>query len=727
MTQPKKKKAAQVAVYVPLRKLFSYSFKPEDESKLIPGVRVVAPFRNRENIGVFVGFTETDIETKEIKAVLDAAPIFNAHLMKLALWAADYYIAAPGELFRGIGPREELKKRVVYQKTGVQPGRLREDKKRILDAVKESLGAQTLAAKAGLTVTELDKATKSLVKSGLLAKREEYYFGESEVGVEDEEETGRDKIIAPATYTAEQNAAIEKIAKDVEAKNGAITLLEGKTGSGKTEVYIALCKQTLALGGGAILLVPEIALTYQFVRRFRARFPGGIAVLHSGLTPARRREEWRRISGGQARVVIGARSAIFAPLENLRLIVVDEEHDGSYKQSESPHYNARDLAVVLGGLTGAAVVLGSATPSLESYHNAQNGKYALCRLTHRVDNRPMPAVRIVEEDEDGERLLPVSVIEKIIERKARGEQSLVFINRRGAASRVKCRVCKEAVGCPNCSVSLTYHSSGAKLLCHYCGYLAPVPRICPACKSMELFNYRGTGTQKVEEFLRGMIPKAIIERLDQDTAPSREKAFGILERFEKGATDVLVGTQMTAKGHDFANLTFTAIVSADDYLSFPDFRSAERTFGLVTQAAGRTGRGEKGGEVIISGATGHYAVRHAVQHDYQAFYADEIMSRKRTGYPPFSRLIGIMFDDMNEERLKTAMLKLAHEMPPLPPGVEPLGPVEALIYKIRNRYRWKMMLRGKNSKALHEAALRIEAAADKNISVAIDVDPCGFF
>ncbi|TBR21838.1 MAG: primosomal protein N' [Candidatus Nitrosotenuis sp.] len=726
MTQPKKEKAAQVAVYVPLRQLFSYSFKPEDEAKLVPGVRVVAPFRNRENVGVFTGFTETDIELKEIKAVLDTAPIFNAHLMKLALWAADYYIAAPGELFRGIGPREELKKKVVYEKTAAQPGRLRENKKRILDALKERLGAQTLAAKCGLTVTELDKAAKSLVKSGLLQKREEYYLSGSELAAQEEEEAECEKIIDPATYTAEQNAAIEKIAHDIEMKNGAITLLEGKTGSGKTEVYIALCKKALAAGGGTILLVPEIALTFQFVRRFRARFPDDIAVLHSGLTPARRREEWRRISDGRARVVIGARSAIFAPMENLRLIVVDEEHDGSYKQSESPHYNARDLAVVLGGLTGAAVVLGSATPSLESYHNALNGKYALCRLTQRIDNRPMPAVRIVEEDEDGERLLPAAVIEKIMERMGRGEQSLVFINRRGAASRVKCRVCKEVVGCPNCSVSLTYHSNGAKLLCHYCGYQIPVPRICPACKAKELFTYRGTGTQKVEEFLHGVIPKAVIERLDQDTAPSREKAFGILDRFEKGETEVLVGTQMTAKGHDFANLTFTAIVSADDYLSFPDFRSAERTFGLVTQAAGRTGRGEKGGEVIISGATGHYAIRHAVQHDYQAFYADEILARKRAGYPPFSRLIGIMFDDINEERLKAAMLKLAREMPPLPPGVEPMGPVEALIYKIRNRYRWKMMLRGKGSKALHEAALRIEAAVDKNIGISIDVDPYGF-
>ena len=725
MTQPKKEKAAQVAVYVPLRQLFSYSFKPEDEAKLIPGVRVVAPFRNRETIGVFIGFAETDIETKEIKAVLDAAPIFNRHLMKLALWAADYYIAAPGELFRGIGPREELKKRVVYEKTGAPPGRLREDKKRILDAVKDSLGAQTLAAKAGLTAAELEKAAKSLVKGGLLAKREDYYFGESELADAEEEGQVEEKIISPAAYTGEQNAAIEKIGKDIEAGNGAITLLEGKTGSGKTEVYIALCKKALAAGGGVILLVPEIALTFQFVRRFRARFPGGIAVLHSGLTPARRREEWRRIRDGQARVVIGARSAIFAPLANLRLIVVDEEHDGSYKQSESPHYNARDLAVVLGGMTGAAVVLGSATPSLESYYNAQNGKYALCRLTRRIDNRLMPSVRIVEEEED--RLLSTAVIEKIMERKARGEQSLVFINRRGAASRMKCRVCKEVAGCPNCSVSLTYHSSGAKLLCHYCGYQSPVPKVCPACKAKELFNYRGTGTQKVEEFLRAMIPKAAIERLDQDTAPSREKAFGILGRFEKGTTDVLVGTQMTAKGHDFANLTFTAIVAADDYLSFPDFRSAERTFGLVTQAAGRTGRGEKGGEVLICGATGHYAIRHAVEHDYQGFYDDEIAARKHTGFPPFSRLIGIMFDDGNEERLKAAMLKLAREMPSLPPGVEPLGPVEALIHKIRNRYRWKMMLRGKNSKALHEAALRIEGAVEKNIDVSIDVDPYGFF
>lgn len=719
------KRVAQVAVFVPLRSLFSYSFGPEDEQKLVPGVRVVVPFRNRESLGVFTGFGETDIKTKRIKAVLDDKPPFGAGLISLVNWAAEYYLSAPGELFRMIGPRESLKKKVTYHSSGKAPGRIGEEKRRILDAATREITAQTLANKTGLTPGGLEKTARSLVKAGLLERREEYYF--TTPGAPPEEIKTAASAFSKTAYTAEQKAAIDRIASTMTAGKGEVTLLEGVTGSGKTEVYMALCRRALESGGGAIVLVPEIALTYQFVRRFEGRFGKEVAVLHSGLTPAQRRNEWTRVAEGKARIVIGARSAIFAPMESLRLIVVDEEHDASYKQTENPRYNARDLAVVLGKICNASVVLGSATPSLETAHNARTGKYRHCRLTQRIDGRSMPPVTAVMDGAGDDNPVPALVVEKIMDRLGRGEQSLVFINRRGSSFSVKCRICRAALQCPNCSISLTHHSSGGRLLCHYCAYEVPVPRACPSCGAAELFSFRGAGTQKVEDFLATLIPKARIERLDQDTAPDREKAFAILGRFERGETDVLVGTQMTAKGHDFPNLTFTAILSADDYLLFPDFRSAERTFSLATQAAGRTGRGNKTGEVVICGSGGHYAIRHAMSHDYDSFYHDEMESRRKTGFPPFSRLVGMIFDSPDAARLEKTMRALAAKMPLPTPGVEALGPVEALVHKVRNRYRWKLLLKGKNPKNLRSAALQIEAAVAPDATVAIDVDPYGFF
>ena len=714
---------------MPLRKLFSYSFGDCGAAGLVPGVRVVVPFGNRDVAGVFLGFAESDIETKEIKAVLDESSLFPPALVELALWCADYYMSAPGEIFRMICPRESLKKKIVFRKTGKATGKVGAGKKAILDLVDEEFSSAVLAKKAGLTARELDKEAKALIRGGYLEKKEEFYFTQSRMQPLEwlSPNSSPETPILETGYTDEQKNVIEEISEEMVRRKGRVTLLQGVTGSGKTEVYIALCKRAVASGGGAIVLVPEIALTYQFVRRFYSCFGRAIAVLHSGLTPAQRREEWTRIGKGDAQIVIGARSAIFAPMRDIRLVVVDEEHDGSYKQGEYPYYNARDLAVVLGRITGAAVLLGSATPSLETYHNAQNGKYSHSRLVHRIDRRPMPNVKMVEDDEKSDALFPAGVVEKLAQRIRKGEQSLVFINRRGASTCVKCRVCREVAQCPNCSVSLTFHSNGAKMLCHYCGFESPIPEKCDKCGANGLFSYRGVGTQKVESQLAELLPKARIERLDQDTAPTREKAFAILERFENRQTDILVGTQMTAKGHDFENLTFTAIVGADDYLAFPDFRSAERTFSLVTQAAGRTGRGVKGGEVVISGKGDHYAIRCAVGHDYDAFFKEEIKVRKATSFPPFSRLVGILFDSNSQEKLEKAMLELSAAMPKMPSGVTVMGPVPALIYRVRNRYRWKLLLKGTNSRALHMAAILVESAVDGNIAVSIDVDPIGFY
>ncbi len=723
------KPCASVAVFAPVRALFSYSFAEVGAENLSPGVRVVVPFGRRELVGVFIGFRDSDVETKEIRAVLDAAPLYPEWLVELALWCADYYVAGPGELFRMMGPRESLKKRVVYKKlSDVGKGRaLTAEDLSMLSAISGELSANVFAKKAGLTVGELEKRSKPLIKKGLLEKTERYCLVTSKMGPENTnggEPAGEPRVVVE--LTKEQKAAVAEISAKMEARSGRTTLLHGVTGSGKTEVYAALCEKALSDGGGAIVLVPEIAITYQLVRRFRSRFGGEVALLHSGLTPAQRREEWKRIYEGRARLVIGARSAVFAPLAGPRLVVVDEEHDGSYKQGERPHYNARDVAVMLGKITGAAVVLGSATPSLETYFNAQAGKYSLCRLTHRIDHRPMPFVSFVGGDKAGGSPVPTAVLEKMAANLGRGGQSLVFINRRGAAVLAKCRVCGSVARCPNCSISLTYHSAGSRLLCHYCGFELP-SKTCPTCKTGGLLSFRGSGTQKVESFLREMLPKAAVERLDHDVAGTREKTFAILEKFEKGEADVLVGTQMTAKGHDFPNLTFTAVLGADEYLSFPDFRAAERVFSLVTQAAGRTGRGEKPGEVLIFGGENEHAVLCAARHDYDAFYGAELENRRKTGFPPFSRLIGIMFESPSQSRLEKAMTSLMKKMPPLPAGVTALGPVPVLVYKLRNRYRWKMLLKGGRPGALRSAALLVEKAVDGGAEVSIDVDPSGFF
>ena len=733
MTSNAFKKTALIALFLPIRKSFSYSYEPQDEEKLKPGVRVVAPFRNRDEVGVFVGFEQSDVKTKRIKFILDEEPVFPKNLVKLALWCAAYYMCGIGEMFKLIGPKESIKKRVAYSRTEKVPKKPSEKTALIIDLLAKPLSVATLAAKAGLTQKELEKTIKPLLKSGVVSKSEEFYFTASKLDPLTWEEVEVKSVQADVEFahTSEQEAAIRKISSEIDKNSGKVTLLHGVTGSGKTEVYIALCQKALKEGGSAMVLVPEIALTYQLVKRFYSRFGRKIALMHSGLTPAQRRDEWMRLQRGDARIVIGARSAVFAPLDDLRLIVVDEEHDGSYKQNENPAYNARDVAVMLGNLASAPVVLGSATPSLESFFNTQKGKYSLSELTQRIDNRAMPPVKCIRkaaDEADDRRLLPTEVVEEIMTRLGRKEQSLLFINRRGSSAFLKCNVCGMSVDCPNCSVTLTFHESGGKnIVCHYCGFRSSVPDKCPECNVGTNFRYNGVGTQKLESFIKELFPKATVGRLDHDSAPSREKAFRILEKFEKGKIDILVGTQMTAKGHDFKNLTFTSIVNADDYLSFPDFRSAERCFSLVTQAAGRTGRGDKGGEVIVTCATDHYAIRHAMAHDYKSFYKDEIEKRKATGYPPFSRLVGLMFDSTSIKKLEKAMYDLVEARPKLPATVTQLGPVPALIYKLRNRYRWKLILKGVNSKKLHEAAEIIEGTVNGGINVSIDVDPLGFY
>lgn len=526
----------------------------------------------------------------------------------------------------------------------------------------------------------------------------------------------------PPELTAEQSAAVEA-AVSPSARGGPAILLHGVTGSGKTEVYARAIAEVLREGLGAIVLVPEISLTPQLVSRFEERFPDQVAVLHSGLPASERLEAWNDLRSGRRRIAIGARSAVFAPVRDTGLIVVDEEHDQGYKQAETPRYNARDLAVVRGRLERAAVVLGSATPSLESWWNAGRGIYRLRSLTSRIDGRPMPFCRIASGAESqGD--LPRGMAEALAKVHAEGGKSIVLINRRGFAPSFVCRACGTPEKCPDCGISLTFHKRGMSLRCHYCGFWKPVPPRCRVCGG-DSFRHEGPGVQKVEELIRARIPGIRVSRLDSDTATGAKSHWEILGRFARGESDILLGTQMVAKGHDFPDVTLVVVLAADMGLSMPDFRAAERVFQLVTQAAGRAGRGGEPGEVVIQAASGHRALEAACRHDYPAFAEDEMQVRESLGYPPFGYMVRFLWSGLDAERTERSARASVGGVSV--PGVSLLGPMKAGLPRIGRRWRWHALARSSSRSALaefREAVSRAhEAGGGSAVRLDIDVDP----
>lgn len=530
---------------------------------------------------------------------------------------------------------------------------------------------------------------------------------------------------APAelpALTAEQSAAVEAAASP-SARGGPAILLHGVTGSGKTEVYERAIARVLEEGLGAIVLVPEISLTPQLVSRFEERFPRQVAVLHSGLAGSERIEAWNDLRNGRRRIAIGARSAVFAPIARTGLIVVDEEHDQGYKQAEAPRYNARDLAVVRGRLERAAVVLGSATPSLESWWNAGRGAYRLHSLTARIDGRPMPSCRIsTGAASQGD--LPREIAEALGRVHAEGGKSIVLINRRGFAPSLVCRTCGAPEKCPGCGISLTFHKRGMSLRCHYCGFWKPVPARCAVCGGGS-FLHEGPGVQKVEELIRAGIPGIRVSRLDSDTATGAKSHWEILGRFAGGMADVLLGTQMVAKGHDFPDVTLVVVLAADMGLSIPDFRAAEKVFQLVAQAAGRAGRGGEPGEVIIQAASRHRALEAACRHDYQAFAEGEMPVRRALGYPPFSYIVRFLWSGLDPERTERAARASVGGVSVR--GVSLLGPMPAGLPRIGRRWRWHALARSSSRRALaefHAAVSRAhESGGGSAVRLDIDVDP----
>jgi primosomal protein N' (replication factor Y) len=534
--------------------------------------------------------------------------------------------------------------------------------------------------------------------------------------------------------TAAQNEALRLIEAPMKARRFATMLLHGVTGSGKTEVYLRAMRDALKSGGGAIMLVPEIALTPILSRRLRAHFGDQIAIFHSSLSKGERFDEWSRLRRGEASVVLGTRSAIFAPVQNLRLIVIDEEHDTSYRQEESPFYNARDTAIVRAQKESAVVVLGSATPSLESFHNAQSGKYDYLHLPERVANRPMARAELIDMREVFARRQKPAVfsdelLHEIEETHARGEQTIILLNRRGYSSFILCRSCGESIECPNCDVTLTYHREDRTLICHYCNHRQRAPEECPACGSQYIY-YVGEGTEQIEEMLRKRFPRLRIGRIDRDTKSRRHQFEKTLLDFGKGEIDLLVGTQMLAKGHDFPNVTLVGVVSVDAGLALPDFRAAERAFQLITQVAGRAGRGDLPGRVLIQTYhPHHYALRHAQAQDYRGFYDEEIRHRRNHGYPPFVALALLLSRHKDPARalgtakqLRNALVKAnrAH-------ACRILGPAPAPFARLRGEHRIQLLVKSRSRKQMRavidQAMSTMEKAGQDLRSVTLEIDP----
>lgn len=565
------------------------------------------------------------------------------------------------------------------------------------------------------------------------------------VTIEDEEvcrDPFQEEPVSPKEapmLTDEQSRALAGIEGAIRAREFSPFLLHGITGSGKTEIYMRSIAIALELGSKALVLVPEISLTPQTVRRFRTRFGDRIAVLHSGLTAGERFDQWRRIRRGEVPIVIGARSAVFAPMGQLGVVVVDEEHDASYKQEDGVRYSARDLAVVRAKNDDAVVILGSATPSLESTYNAGTGKFFALSLSKRIAGRDLPEIEIVnmrKEDRSGGGVFSATLREAVDENFLAEGQSLLFLNRRGFANFMQCRSCGHVIQCRNCSISMTYHQGSSRIVCHYCDYSSSIPGKCPECGKPDFLG-RGIGTERIEAEVRSILPGARIVRMDRDTMRGRNAHARVIEKIRTGAVDVVVGTQMITKGHDFPGITLVGIIAADASLHFPDFRSSERTFQLITQVAGRAGRGDQPGRVLIQTySPGHYSILQASRHAYGDFYDAEISTRKELGYPPFSRLANLRVQGGDEKKTRETARAIANNAKALAKRIgtesDPLivlGPSTAPLFRIKKKYRFNVLVKGRTHGNLHRLLdsllddVESKRWVPRGIDLHVDIDP----
>lgn len=714
---------ADIAVGVSVPRTFHYLVPEELRGILAPGSRVLVPFGSRSMTGTVVGFPEK-ADVAGLKWVLGIEDgDLTTDLLSLARWMSDYYLYPLGQTIEAVVPKaltraKPRKKKYIRLAADFPPEKVRGKKQHELIGLLASRGEVSMVELIGFS----PRTIASLRDAGII-----------EVVLHDAAPSPEQEPFIPAVpppLMPEQAEAVKRISESLPTGAFAVFLLHGVTGSGKTEVYLRSIAVLAGTGRGAIVLVPEIALTPQLLSRFRQRFGNRVAVLHSGLSDRERADEYRRIREGRVDVAVGARSAVFAPFENVGLLIVDEEHENSYKQDEGLRYHARDVAIMRAKFRNAVCVLGSATPSLESYYNAKSGKYRYLRLANRVDHRPMPEVLVIDAKTlPKNNLYSPRLVEDIKKRLEKNEQTLLLLNRRGFSSVLICGECGAAVKCPHCSVSLTFHKAEQTLKCHYCGYLLPPPATCPICSGAGL-KPLGSGTQKIEEELQTLVPGARIGRMDSDAVRGRDAYEKILSRVDRREVDILLGTQMVAKGHDFPAVTLVGVVDADVGLNLPDFRSAEKTFQLITQAAGRAGRGDAVGEVVIQTMNAnHYAIRHSMTHDYDGFYEEEIAYRSQLGYPPVGRIIKLEIKSPDEALAREAAKTAQNRIRSLLRGKETvlLGPAPAPIARVRGQYRFQLLLLSTRREAIRRLAADarniVEEKYGRKVRVIVDVDP----
>lgn len=773
-----------VALPLPISRRNELIYRVPDTllSRVQEGVRVVVPVSSRKITGIIVGRSSHpgDIHSQKVKDILDIideVPIFTQGIKNIWEWLAHYYFSSPGTALQTILPRTVRHQSTVFvtlpKKKGRRKtadteeddrrqqllvGRLKGDEKELLAYVTEKKRVSVKTVQRRFPQLSIRDTLQHLESLNLIRLAESFprprtitEASESiaEVGAYTEEsadDSGDDGEQAQwetlALTSAQQNAQSE-VENALKKGEFRVFLLHGVTGSGKTEIYLRAARHVVSQDKSALFLVPEIALTQQLVAQVRQRFGRSVAVLHSAMTDKERWDEWKRIARREVSVVVGARSAVFAPLVNLGLIIVDEEHETAYKQEDGIRYNARDIAIVRGKMSSCTVILGSATPSLESYTHSQTQHYTALTLPTRVAARPLPKVEIIDLRREARSGKTTPIFSIRLQHALRvnyqaGKQSVLFLNRRGYANYLQCRLCGETLSCPHCSVSLTFHLRRKILCCHYCGFTRRSIEVCPSCKEPAL-DGSGIGTEQVEDALKHLLPEVRIARLDRDTVKRRGALDRVLRAWRAHEFDVLIGTQMVAKGHDVPGVTLVGVILADVTLNRPDFRAAERTFQLLTQVAGRAGRGQDLGTVIIQTyAPRHYSIQCAARHDFTGFAAQEQRYRKQLGYPPFTRLINVRFEGRDGQQVEaTASLFLqkveqtrqAEEFASSrAAGLQILGPAPAPIERIKGRERWQLLVKGPDRPLLHALIDKahdafVQAKPPRTVRTIIDVDP----
>jgi primosomal protein N' (replication factor Y) len=700
------------------------------------GTRVRMPLRRSETTGIVIELM-AKCEFEKVRALADVVgekPIVPPALFPLARWVGDYYCAPLALALRCVLPEPVRREAGALMRLWVEPRPGLDDLEvaAAIGRAKKQLQAwQLLRERGGGWLSELCGVHGRAVWQGL---QDRGFVTIGQAGRERDPFHAKPLITHdPHDLNPEQSAALAAVREESAAAQPRPILLHGVTGSGKTEVYLRAIAEVLDAGKNALLIVPEIALTPQVIDRFRARFLGRrirVAVIHSRLSRGERYDQWQQARDGRARIVIGARSAVFAPVENLGLVVVDEEHEGSYKQEEAPYYHARDVAVMRGHLEKIPVLLGSASPSLESFHNAARGKYRLARLAARVADRPMPVVHVVDlrgkRDEGGPRLISPPLREAVIARLEKGEQVLLYLNRRGHSTSLQCPDCGHVEMCPHCSVALTYHRSDQKLRCHLCDTTFPVPTRCPACTAPG-YQYGGQGTQKIEETVAKEFPKARMLRMDSDSMRGKDAHHRALSAFAAGEIDILVGTQMIAKGLDFPGVTCVGVINVDGALQIPDFRAGERVFQQLMQVAGRAGRGGTGGEVFIQTRNPfHPAIQYVRQHDYDGFVEQEMEFRKALNYPPYLRAILVRWRGKSEEKTRFVAEEVGRQIKKGLGATAEVGEVAAAaIPRIDGHFRFNLLIR--TARVIDAGrvlrALLIDPAWPEEVHMTVDVDP----